>query len=284
VASLLAGGDRLPTDQLPGAAKKRKVKHKKGSRPAFVRRVAGNHRKLAVHDLIRPVQTATEVALFVHLLPDFRRGSSADYWGMAIEFNNRLLQAFTAGKPLDAYPKSSRELRQYGDAYVKQTRQRDSLMLLGFTQALTPLSPSAPLIFNPHAMAAGQPAPPVAAPQQLQTAAVSSQPTAHTAVVIQPAVEAAAQPLASVFQRPVSAASGQKRFRDRSAGKSSNQGTERGGKNVQKSCAACFLVIGKAVPMAGKHILSCPYCGVCVKKSKGQNAQLKKDHVCPHAK
>ncbi len=157
-------------------------------------------------------------------------------------------------------------------------------MLLGFTQALTPLSPPAPLIFNPHAMAAGQPAPPVAAPQQLQTAAVSSQPTAHTAVVIQPAVEAAAQPLASVFQRPVSAASGQKRFRDRSAGKSSNQGTERGGKNVQKSCAACFLVIGKAVPMAGKHILSCPYCGVCVKKSKGQNAQLKKDHVCPHAK
>jgi len=135
VASLLAGGDRLPTDQLPRAAKKRKVKHKKGCRPTFVRRVAGNHRKLAVHDLIRPVQTATEVALFVHLLPDFRRGSSADYWGMAIEFNNRLLQAFTAG---NAYPKSSRELRQHGDAYVKQTRQKDSLMLLGFTQASTP--------------------------------------------------------------------------------------------------------------------------------------------------
>lgn len=144
VASLLAGGDRLPTDQLPGTVKKRKVKHRKGCRPAFVRRVAGNHRKLAVHDLIRPVQTATEVALFVHLLPDFRRGSSADYWGMEIEFNNRLLQAFTAGKPLDAYPKSSRELRQYVDAYVKQTRQRDSLMLLGFTQALTPLSSSTP--------------------------------------------------------------------------------------------------------------------------------------------
>ncbi|KAL0027846.1 hypothetical protein WJX77_010317 [Trebouxia sp. C0004] len=78
-----------------------------------------------------------------------RRGSLADYWGMAVEFNNRLLQAFTAGKPLDAYPKSSRQLRQYGDAYVKQTRERDSLMMLGFTEALTPLSPPAPLIFNP---------------------------------------------------------------------------------------------------------------------------------------
>ncbi|KAL3136968.1 hypothetical protein ABBQ32_006569 [Trebouxia sp. C0010 RCD-2024] len=93
VASLLAGGERLPTDQLPGS-KRRKVKGKRGLRPAFVRRVAGNHRKLGVHDLIRPVQTATEVALFAHLLPDFRRGKSADYWGMAIRFNNRLLQAY----------------------------------------------------------------------------------------------------------------------------------------------------------------------------------------------
>jgi len=57
VASLLAGGERLPTDQLPGAVKKRKVKHEKGCKPAFVRRVAGDHRKLAVHDLIRPVDS-----------------------------------------------------------------------------------------------------------------------------------------------------------------------------------------------------------------------------------
>ncbi len=98
VASLLAGGKRLPPDQLPGAVKKQKVKHKKDCKPSFVQRVAGDHEKLTVHDLIRPFQTATltEVALFVRLLPDFRRGSSADYWGMAIEFNDRLLQAFTA--------------------------------------------------------------------------------------------------------------------------------------------------------------------------------------------
>ena len=155
MAGLLAGGDNLPTDQLPGA-KKRKVTPKKGLRPAFVRRVAGKHRKLAVHDLIRPVQTATEVALFVHLLPGFRTGSKVNYWGMAIEFNNRLLQAFNAGKPLDAYPKSSRELCQYGDAYVKQTRENDSLLMLGFTQALAPISPPPPAIFSPNAMAGQQ--------------------------------------------------------------------------------------------------------------------------------
>ena len=61
VAGLLAGGEKLPTDRLPGA-KKRKVTPKKGLQPAFVRRVAGKHSKLAVHDLIRPVQTPTEVA------------------------------------------------------------------------------------------------------------------------------------------------------------------------------------------------------------------------------
>jgi hypothetical protein len=220
--------------------------------------------------------------LFVHLLPDFRRGSSSDYWGMANEFNNRLLQAFTGGMPFDAYPKSSRELCQYSDAYVKQTRQRDSLMLLCFTQALTPLSPPAPLIFNPHAMAAQQQAPPLAAPQQLQTTTVSSQPTAHTAVVIQPAVEAAAPPLASVFQRSVPAAAAQKRYRDRSAGRASNQGIQRGGKDVRKSCQACSMVHGVPLPMAGKHVLSCP-CRNCVLKSKAKNPQLKQGHVCPYA-
>ena len=105
MAGLLAGGDNLPTDRLPGANwKKRKVTPKKGLWPAFVRRVAGKHGKLAaaVHDLIRPVQTATvtEVALFVHLLSasGCKTGSKVDYWGMAIEFNNRLLQAFSAAE------------------------------------------------------------------------------------------------------------------------------------------------------------------------------------------
>ena len=61
VSSLLAGGDSLPTEQLP-RPKMRKVTSRMGLRPAFVRRIAGTHRKLGVHDLIRPVQTATEVA------------------------------------------------------------------------------------------------------------------------------------------------------------------------------------------------------------------------------
>jgi len=56
VASLLAGGERLPTDQLPGAAKMHNVEHKKGCGPACVQRVAGNHRKLAVQGLFKQQQ------------------------------------------------------------------------------------------------------------------------------------------------------------------------------------------------------------------------------------
>ena len=85
-----------------------------------------------MHDLVRPVQTQTEVALFVHLLPEFSKTTKDDYWRMAIEFNNRLMQAFLAGKPLDAYPKNSRELSKFGDDYVRRTRERDSLLMLGF--------------------------------------------------------------------------------------------------------------------------------------------------------
>ena len=133
VAGLLSGNEKLPTDQLPGA-KKRKVNPKKVLQSVFVQRAAGKHRRLAVHDLIRPVQTSTEVALSVHLLPSFRtavlkavlQAAKSNCWGMATECIDRLLQAFNAGKRLDAYPKSSRELRQYGDAYVKQTKEKDS--------------------------------------------------------------------------------------------------------------------------------------------------------------
>ena len=102
-----------------------------------------------MHDLVRPVQTQTEVALFVHLLPEFSKTTKVDYWRMAIEFNNRLMQAFLAGKPLDAYPKNSRELSKFGDDYVKRTRGRDSLLMLGFPQALAAIPVPQPQIFQP---------------------------------------------------------------------------------------------------------------------------------------
>lgn len=50
--------------------------------------------KPAVHDL-RPFQIASEVALFVHLLPGFSK-SKVDYMHMAVEHNNRIMQAFLA--------------------------------------------------------------------------------------------------------------------------------------------------------------------------------------------
>ena len=49
------------------------------------------------HDPIRPVQTTTEVALFVHLLPESSKASQVNYTLMAIEFNNAVLQGFRAG-------------------------------------------------------------------------------------------------------------------------------------------------------------------------------------------
>ena len=61
VASLV-GGESLPTDQLPGAAKKQKVKHKKGCQ-----HVSKKPKKACC---TRPVQTATEVAMSLRLLAD----------------------------------------------------------------------------------------------------------------------------------------------------------------------------------------------------------------------
>ena len=45
---------------------------------------------------------------------------------MVVEYKNRILQAFRAGNPLDAYPKDLRHLQKFGDAYVKKTRETDS--------------------------------------------------------------------------------------------------------------------------------------------------------------
>ena len=89
--------------------------NKKSLRPAVVRRVAGHTRKPAVHDLVRPVQTSTEVALFVHLLPDFSKTTKVNYSHMAKEYNNWIMKAFLAGKLLDAYLKNGRELGKFGD-------------------------------------------------------------------------------------------------------------------------------------------------------------------------
>ena len=138
VSNLLAGGARLPTSNLP---QKRKVINKRKLRAAFVQRVSGDTRKLAVHDLVRHMQTAAEVALFVRLLPDFSKSTKVNYLHMAIEYNNRIMQTVLAGKPLDAYPKNSRELGRFGNSYGKTVRGRDSLLMHGFLQALTPILP-----------------------------------------------------------------------------------------------------------------------------------------------
>ena len=50
---------------------------------------------------------------------------------------------------MDAYPKDCRQLQKFGDAYVKKSRETDSLMMLGFAQAMQPISPPDSLIHSP---------------------------------------------------------------------------------------------------------------------------------------
>ena len=54
--------------------KKKKPKHKH-ARPAFARRVSGTKRAFGIPDMFRPVETLTEHAMFVDLLPAFTKGS-----------------------------------------------------------------------------------------------------------------------------------------------------------------------------------------------------------------
>lgn len=63
VASLLTGGEGLPIAQLPDS-NRRKVKSIKSVWPRCVCCFAGTHKKLGVHNLNHPVQTATDVAEF----------------------------------------------------------------------------------------------------------------------------------------------------------------------------------------------------------------------------
>ncbi|KAL3157328.1 hypothetical protein ABBQ32_011812 [Trebouxia sp. C0010 RCD-2024] len=75
---------------------------------------------------------------------------------------------------------------------------------------------------------------------------------------------------------------GQKRLRDRSLGKGSNHGTERGGKGVAKTCQACSIIQNTPVQLIRAHQNSCVFCTKCVVKSKGKIHQLKMVDGVPH--
>jgi len=102
-----------------------------------------------------------------------------------------------------------------------------------------------------------------------------SQPTAHTAVVVQPAVEAAAPPLC---------------FRDLYWLQQARKGTGTGQlakSATQERWKRCQEILsgilnGIPVTMADKHVLSCPCCKNCVVTYKGKILQLKKGHVCTY--
>ena len=97
-----------------------------------------------------------------------------------------------------------------------------------------------------------------------------------------PAAAAPQPQLAPIFQAQANAATGQRRLRDRSLGKGSNQGTKRGGAGVGKTCQACSVIEGAPVQLTRAHQITCRYCTKYVVKFKGVNRQLKMVDGVPH--
>ena len=212
-------------------------------------------------------------------------------------------------------PKNGRELGKFGDSYVKKVRERDSLLMLGFSQALTPISPPQPLFFppslnpnldQPELYGNQQPAvsqwptgiiqqPAAGGPRQ-----TSGAPLPQAAVLESTSVapgtsrnaSAAPQPqFAPIFQPPAAAgaAASTKRVRDETVGKASNQGTGNGGKGVSKRCRACSRIEGKDVLLTNLHQRACIWCPYCAAKlpDNVKPTQKKREHgvlhVCPYA-
>lgn len=105
-------------------------KKHKHARPAFARRVSGPKRAFGIPDMFRPVDTLTEHAMFVDLLPAFTKGSRVEGYAMAREWNLRVLHSHKIKNPLDASLKHEHKLKDFAKAFVKATRRKQSLMPL----------------------------------------------------------------------------------------------------------------------------------------------------------
>lgn len=180
--------------------------------------------------------TPAEVFLIIYLLPDLSMSTKVDDLHVTTECNNRIIQAFIAAKPLDAYPDNGRELGKFGDSYVSKVRERDSLMLC-FLQALTPSPPDPPSVCflslhptpdDPRAFKNQQPAVspwPTSAIQHTTAATQIStvpQPVAAVPGATQIAFAASHPQLAPMFQSaaaPAGGAASTKQVRDATAGK-----------------------------------------------------------------
>ena len=143
---------RAPQQSHLGTATGRQVKRRAKqmfNRPAFARRKSGTKRSIGIPDMFRPVETLTEHAMFVELLPTFTKGSRVEWYAMAREWNLRVLYSHQLQKRLDASLKHEKRLQEFASAYVKAARSKESMMTFEFPQAMQPLDSNMPTVTQP---------------------------------------------------------------------------------------------------------------------------------------
>ena len=303
--SMVVTAAHLAAGVLPAARSRggRQVKTRKPAnfkRPAFARRASGSKRAIGIPDLIRPVETLTEHAMFVELLPAFTKGSRVEWYAMAREWNLRVLYSHKLQRPLDASLKHEKRLKEFADAYTKSVRKRESLMTFAYPQALQPVSNLIPTQAWPLPTGAAPQPNGVALPQiglVAQAAGAAAQPPVHAqpngialpqiGLVAQQAALAPMfqpQPAANAhhnhpLQQPNARTIGVSGLGGRTASKPQNR---QGGPGKPKTCKVCSYVQKCDVRMAGHHVVECKYCAPCFKRNK--EVVLKANHHCPYSK
>ena len=143
---------RAPQQSHLGTATGGQVKRRKKqifNHPAFAHRKSGTKRSIGIPDMVRPVKTLTEHAMFVELLPTFIKGSRVEWYAMACEWNLRVLYLHKLQKPLDASLEHEKRLQEFASAYVQATRSKESMMTFDFPQAMQPLDSNMPTVTQP---------------------------------------------------------------------------------------------------------------------------------------
>ena len=142
---------KTPQQSHLGTARGRQVKRRTKemfNRPAGRSRKSGTKRSMpiGIPAIFRPVETLTEHAMFVELLPTFTKGSRVEWYAMARDWNLRVLYSHKLQKPLDASLKHEKRLQEFASAYVKATRSKESMMTFEFPQAMQPLDSNTPTV------------------------------------------------------------------------------------------------------------------------------------------
>ena len=101
----------------------------RSKRPAFLRNSHSAHRKLAIPDLHRPINTLLEQRLFWQLLPQFTKNRSTDWECMTREWNLCVDESNLSGCSMQRYLKSKYVLQRYAESVIKTDCQRGSSLV-----------------------------------------------------------------------------------------------------------------------------------------------------------